>query len=61
MTAEELLNDINNCTGPCGELCLSCPESRYLKEIRDVIVRLLDENNRLRKTLMDQTGEVDLV
>ena len=61
MTAEELLKDIDTCTGPCGKLCLSCPESRYLPEIREVLVRLMEENEKLRRTLMAKTGEVDFI
>ena len=48
MTAEELLKDIDECCGPCGEMCLSCPESRYLQEIKDVIEGLLEENRKLK-------------
>lgn len=59
MTPQELLEDLETCTGPCGRMCLSCPESRYIAEIRDVIIKLIDENTRLRTALMGQTGEVD--
>ena len=48
MTAEELLKDFDDCYGPCGKLCLSCPEARYLKEIKEVIEGLLKENHELR-------------
>lgn len=51
MTAEELLKDLETCTGPCGEMCLSCPESRYVAEIHDVLVSLMNENKALRKRL----------
>lgn len=61
MTAQELLKDLEECTGPCGRMCLSCPESRYVAEIHEVLKGLMDENDRLRKTLMEQTGEVDVV
>jgi len=61
MTAKELLKDLEECTGPCGRMCLSCPESRYISEIREVLVKLLDENERLRKTLQSKTGEVDIL
>jgi hypothetical protein len=61
MTAKELLKDLDTCTGPCGNLCLSCPESRYLPEIREVLVRLMEENEKLRRTLMAKTGEVDFI
>lgn len=61
MTAKELLEDLKTCTGPCGRMCLSCPESRYVQEIYDVLVQLMEENNRLRVSLAEQTGEVDLI
>ena len=61
MTAQELLKDLEECTGPCGRMCLSCPESRYVAEIHEVLKNLMDENERLRRTLMDHTGEVDVV
>lgn len=61
MTAEELLKDIDTCTGPCGNLCLSCPESRYLPEIREVLVGLMEENDKLRRTLATKTLEVDIL
>ena len=61
MTAEELLEDLETCTGPCGQMCLSCPESRYVAEIRDVLIRLMDENKRLRSALSAQTWEVDYI
>ena len=61
MTAKELLKDLDTCTGPCGNLCLSCPESRYLPEIREVLVNLMEENRRLRDALSAQTGDVDML
>jgi len=61
MTPEELLKDLETCTGPCGRMCLSCPESRYVAEIHDVLEKLIQENERLRTTLRSQTGEVDLI
>ena len=61
MTAKELLEELETCTGPCGEMCLSCPESRYLTEIRDVVLQLMHDNERLRNALMEQTGEVDII
>ena len=48
MTPEELLRDIDECYGPCSELCISCPEGHYLKTIRDVLVDLIDERNKYR-------------
>lgn len=59
MTAKELLDDLESCTGPCGRMCLSCPESRYVAEIHEVLLMLMDENDRLRRALAEQTGEVD--
>lgn len=61
MTAKELLEDLETCTGPCGRMCLSCPESRYVAEIHDVLVGLMEENEKLRQTLKAQTGEVDIL
>lgn len=61
MTPMELLKDLDECTGPCGRMCLSCPESRYIQEIRDVLVSLIEDNERLRKTLASITGEIDTV
>ena len=61
MTAKDLLEDLDTCTGPCGRMCLSCPESRYVAEIHDVLVNLMQENEKLRKTLAEQTGEVDYI
>lgn len=61
MTPKELLKDLDDCMGPCGRLCLSCPESRYLPEIREVLVNLMEENEKLRTALTAQTGEVDLI
>jgi len=48
MTAEELLKEIDDCVGPCGRICISCPEGAFLKEIRDVIIALQKENHELR-------------
>lgn len=61
MTPNELLKDLETCTGPCGRMCLSCPESRYVAEIQEVLKSLMDENQRLRTSLQDTTGEVDFV
>ena len=61
MTPQELLKDLETCTGPCGRMCLSCPESRYVAEIHEVLEKLIEENESLRRTLLSQTGEVDLI
>lgn len=49
MTAEELIADIDSCYGPCGKLCMSCPEAHYLKDIRDVVIALMKERDDLRR------------
>ena len=54
MTAEELLKDLETCTGPCGRMCLSCPESRYVAEIHEVLESLIKENETLRVELDEQ-------
>ena len=59
MTPQELLDDLDTCTGPCGRMCLSCPESRYVAEIREVLVGLIQENEELHRLLMQYRGEVD--
>ena len=61
MTPEELLEDLETCTGPCGRMCMSCPESRYVAESREVLVTLMDENKKLREALRGYTGEVDFL
>ena len=61
MTPNELLKDLEDCTGPCGRFCLSCPESRYVAEIYEVLKNLIKENERIRDALKAQTGEVDLI
>ena len=61
MTPQELLKDLDECTGRCGRMCLSCPESRYIAEIKEVLEQLMNDNERLRTTLYAVTGEVDLV
>ena len=49
MTAKELLEELNDCYGPCNKLCLSCPESRYLPEIKQVIEDLIEELDKYKK------------
>lgn len=51
MTAEQLIEELDDCYGPCGRLCLSCPEARYLKEIRDVVVALMAERDKYKKMI----------
>ena len=61
MTPKELLKELDECVGPCGRMCLSCPESRYIAEIKEVLVKLMNDNERLRTTLCSMTGDVDIV
>lgn len=61
MTPQEMLEDLETCTGPCGRMCLSCPESRYVAEIYEVLKGLIDENDKLRRSLAAQTGEADFI
>ena len=53
MTAEEAIEEIDHCYGPCGEMCVSCRSAYHLKEYRDVIANLLEENQKLRERVMD--------
>lgn len=48
MTAEEAIHEINSCYGPCGEMCVNCRSAYHLKDYRDVIVELMEENQKLR-------------
>ena len=48
-TPEELLKDIEQCTGMCGEFCISCAEMHCLREIHDVLAGLIEENKRLKE------------
>lgn len=59
MSPEELLKDLEECTGPCGRMCLSCPESRYVAEIHEVLEKLINENKALHNTLFAKTWEAD--
>ena len=57
MTAEELLNEIDDCKGPCNRICISCPEGKKLKEIREVVAGLLKANHELQL----QVGELNKI
>jgi len=48
LTAEQLLEELDDACGPCTRICISCPEGAILKDIRDVIIQLLKENHELR-------------
>ena len=45
---EELLEDIKECRGMCGEFCISCREMHCLREIYEVLSALIQENKTLR-------------
>ena len=49
MTAEELLEELDDCNGECGKLCISCPAGMFLKDIRDVIIGLIEERDRYKE------------
>ncbi len=53
LTAEEAIKEIDSCYGPCGEMCVSCRSAYHLKEYRDVIANLLEENNKLKERVTD--------
>ena len=53
MTAEDAIREIDSCYGPCGEMCVSCRSAYHLKEYRDVIAELLEENKQLRQRVAD--------
>ena len=61
MTAEELIHDIDTCHGPCGDLCLSCPEAHYLKDIREVVVGLMDENKKLHQCITQLQKDLSML
>lgn len=46
---EELLNDLKNCKGPCGEICIHCREAYRLREIYETLKMLMTENQELKK------------
>lgn len=54
MTPEQLLEDIENCEGPCLKLCAYCPEQMYLREIKEVVESLLRENKSLKARLKEE-------
>ena len=47
-TPEEMLKDIEECTGMCGDFCISCREMHCLGEIHDVMAQLIEENKKLK-------------
>lgn len=49
--AEQILSELENTEGPCGNLCLYCPAQRNLKPIYDIIKKLYEENCELRGKL----------
>jgi len=53
MTPEEMLEDLETCLGPCGKMCISCPEGAYVDEIHRIIKELIEENKKLRSCLQN--------
>ena len=53
LTAEEAIHEIDSCYGPCGEMCVNCRSAYHLKDYRDVIIELLNENKDLRKRVAE--------
>jgi len=51
MRATELLDEIDNCYGPCSRICVSCPLGEGLREIRDVVAELLADNRALSEEI----------
>lgn len=41
--AFELLDELEECEGPCGKLCLHCPEAYALAHIKKVVNDLIAE------------------
>lgn len=41
--AFELLDELEECEGPCGKLCLHCPEAYALEHIKKVINSLIED------------------
>lgn len=50
--AVALLIELEECEGPCGKLCLHCPEAYALEHIKKVVHLLMME-------LEDQTDEAN--
>lgn len=48
MTADELLEQLDDAYGPCDRICISCPSGEILKDIRDVIIALKDERDKYK-------------
>lgn len=62
-TPEEMLYDIDHCTGPCGQLCMSCPEAFALRDIRKIIADLLEENKKYKaifKRIADENFKAEM-
>lgn len=56
MTAKELLDELDDTYGPCGRICISCPDAAILKDIRDVIRSLIEERDKY-KAMIDVLDE----
>ena len=51
MTPEEFLKDMEDCYGPCGRMCLSCPEAHYLADVVVMVKKLVEERDSAIKQL----------
>ena len=50
-TPEQLLDDLEHCKGPCGEMCVRCREAYHLRDIYEVLKKLMEENKELKLQL----------
>lgn len=50
---EELLKDLEQCKGPCGEICVRCKEAYRLRDIYETLKRLIAENKELKNKRSD--------
>ena len=53
---EQMIYDLENCTGPCGRLCINCPQGHYLDIIKETIQDLMDERDKYRKMCEERFG-----
>ena len=49
MTPEEFLRDTEDCYGPCGRMCLSCPEAYYFREIKEMVETLVKDRDKYKR------------
>jgi len=48
---EELLADLEQCRGPCWDICIQCREAYHLGEIYKILKALVTENKELKARL----------